>query len=172
MKKFIPVLVFALVFFACEENLDSISIEADTVISEPVAISVPATSNGGVFNFDVSKSESLSDIIDNIGDVTDIQINELSYTYVSFSGNENGVVNDATLKINNIVVSTILNVSPKQEVDNKTKITITDANILGQLESLLLSSKKADLQLFGNATSNEGTMSFVLELNLDMSVTL
>ena len=169
MKKLIP-FIFAIILFAsCEENITPVTISVNTVLSETVEVNLPQTTQGNVHAFDESTTVQLGDYISNIGDVTDITINSLSYTYKMFAGNTAAVINSATLVVNGVTIATINNVNPATETNSNTTIVIDDANVISEIKKILLNNASATIQISGSATSEEGTANFVLETDIDLT---
>ena len=170
MKKLFPLLLSLVLISSCDVNTDPIELTATTSIVEGVAVILPQTSGTSVA-YDQTLTQDLNDLISNFADVSDININSLSYTYKNFSGNTNATIEAAEIVINGSTIASLSSVNVAQEANNGTVFAITDTTILNQLETAFLNNASITIQFAGTAISDEGLAEFEIELFIDVTVT-
>ncbi len=171
MKKLLSLFVVIALIASCDVNTDPIELTATATINEAIAISIPQTT-GTTVNFDEDVDQDLSQIVSNFNDVTDININSLSYQYQNVVGNTNAVIQSATIVINGTTIATLSNVNINQAASNATVFEISDNSILDALEAQFLSNSIASIQFSGTAVSEEGEIDFEIALSINLTVTL
>lgn len=171
MKKLLSLFVVIALIASCDVNTDPIELTATATINEAIAISIPQTT-GTTVNFDEDVDQDLSQIVSNFNDVTDININSLSYQYQNVVGNTNAVIQSATIVINGTTIATLSNVNINQAASNATVFEISDNSILDALEAQFLSNSTVNIQFSGTAVSEEGEIDFEIALSINLTVTL
>ena len=170
MRKIITLLCAVVFISSCDVNSDDIELTATSNINEVIAVTIPQT-NGTTVNFDESVNQNLSDIFSNFADVSDVNINSLSYQYQNVTGNTNAVIQSATIAINGVTIATLTNVNMAQEASNGTVFEISDTAILNQIESLFLNNSTASIEFSGTAVSEEGAVNFEIAMDVNLTVT-
>lgn len=170
MKKFLSLLFVVALISSCDVNTEPIELTATAVVNESIAVTIPQTSGTSV-NFNENVDQDLTEIVSNFNDVTDININSLSYQYQNVTGNTNAVIQSATIVINGTTIATLSNVNMSQEASNGTTFEITDTAILDAIEAQFLSNSTANIQFSGSAVSEEGSVDFDIALAINLTVT-
>ncbi len=170
MKKLF-ILVFAMILVSSCEDTAAIEITTSTSINESVAISVLQTS-GNAIAYDETVTQDLTQLVSNFNDISDINIDALSYKFKNVTGNTNAVIESATIVISGNTIATISNVNIAQEATNATVFPITDTAILDQLETLFLNNSSVTIQFSGMAITDAGDVSFEVEVSMDLTATL
>jgi hypothetical protein len=171
MKKITSLLLVMFLIVACDINTDPIELTATSDVNESISVSIPQT-NGASVAFDQTVDQNLDNIFSNFADVTDVNINSLSYQYSNVTGNANAEIQSATISVNGVVIANLSNVNMAQEASNGTVFQITDNAILDQIESLFLTNSTATISFAGMAVSEEGAVSFDVALTINLTVTL
>lgn len=169
MKKLLS-LVFVMALLSSCEDTDAIVITASTSINESVMVDVPQT-NGASVAYDETVTQDLNQVVSNFDDITDINIDALSYKFKNVVGNTNAIIESATIVINGNTIATISNVNVAQEATNSTVFAITDTTVLNQLETLFLTNSSVSIQFSGMASSDAGDVSFEIEVSMDLTAT-
>ena len=169
MKKLLS-LVFVMTLLSSCEDTDAIVITASTSINESVMVDVPQT-NGASVAYDETVTQDLNQVVSNFDDITDINIDALSYKFKNVVGNTNAIIESATIVINGNTTATISNVNVAQEATNSTVFAITDTTVLNQLETLFLTNSSVSIQFSGMASSDAGDVSFEIEVSMDLTAT-
>lgn len=170
MKKVIPFVLALCLFTGCID-VDPIVVTTSSTLVESVAIIVPQT-NGTAHTTDETVSQDLSDIISNLGDINDITIEEVRYTFKNVIGNPAAVIQNASLVVNGVTIASPSNVNITQEANNATVFTITDPTILDQLANFILTQSAVTLQYTSTTLSDDGSIRFDVEVSVDISATL
>jgi len=170
MKKVLFLLIASLVLSSCDINTEPIELTATAVVNEAIAVSIPQTS-GTTVNFNENVDQDLTEIVSNFNDVTDININSLTYQYENVTGNTNAVIQSATIVINGTTIATLSNVNINQEASNATTFEISDVATLDAIEAQFLSNSTANIQFSGSAVSEEGSVDFDIALAINLTVT-
>ena len=158
--------MFALILISsCEE---SVEITASTTFVDTVEVSIPQ-SNGTDVTYDETTTQNLTELVSNYDDITDINIDSLSYTFSNLTGNLNAVITSATVEINEIIVASNLNIG--QEVTNETVFEITDTALLNQLENTFLTNSSVSIRFYGSASTEEGSVDFNLQVSIGLTAT-
>lgn len=165
MRKFFPFLLALIVIYSCE---DAVEITETMVINESTTVTINQT-NGTALDFEDVIEGDLNQVVSNFNSINDITINSLSYSFANLTGNENASIVSASIEINGIIVADVTAVNIAQEVENQSVFEITDVNVLEQLETSFLNNSAVTLNLFGMAISEEGDISF--DINLSMQLT-
>ena len=155
---------------SCDVNTEPIELTATAVVNESIAVTIPQTSGTSV-NFNENVNQDLTEIVSNFNDVTNININSLSYQYQNVTGNTNAVIQSATIVINGTTIANLTNVNMSQEASNGTTFEITDTAILDAIEAQFLSNSTANIQFSGSAVSEEGSVDFDIALAINLTVT-
>ncbi len=171
MKKIFPFLLTLVFLASCDVNTDPIELTATSDVNESISVSIPQT-NGATVAFNESVTQNLNDIFSNFSDVSNVNINSLSYQYQNVTGNTDAVIESATISVNGTTIATLSNVNMAQEASNGTVFNIDDTAILDQLESLFLSNSSVNIQFSGTAVSEAGSVDFEIELSINLTVTL
>jgi hypothetical protein len=171
MKKVFPFLLAIVLISSCDVNTDPIELTATSNINEAISVSIPQT-NGSTVAFDEAVDQDLNDIFSNFSDVTNVNINSLSYRYQNVSGNTNAVIEAATIVVNGVTIANLSNVNISQEANASTVFEITDSAILDQLETLFLNNTLAAIAFSGTAVSEEGAVDFEVALTINLTITL
>jgi len=167
MKKFFPFLFALILISSCEE---SVEITASTTFVDTVEVSIPQ-SNGTDVTYDETTTQNLTELVSNYDDITDINIDSLSYTFTNLTGNSNAVITSATVEINEIIVATTSNLNIGQEVTNETVVEITDTALLNQLENTFLTNSSVSIRFYGSASTEEGSVDFNLQVSIGLTAT-
>ena len=170
MKKIISFILVVLFVISCTDN-NPITVTASTSVSETVQVAIPQT-NGAPHTTNETINEDLSNVIANLGDVTEINIDNLTYKFSNATGNPNAIIQSGSLVINGITVATLSNVNITQEATDETVFSISDENILNQLESLILNNNSVSVQYSSSTLSDEGPITFDVEISIDITATL
>jgi len=170
MKKFFT-LVFALVLISSCEDTDAIEISTSTSINESVMVNVLQT-NGSAIGYDETVTQDLTQVVSNFNDISNINIDALSYKFKNVTGNTNAVIESATIVINGNTIATISNVNIALEATNSTVFPITDTAVLDQLETLFLNNSSVTIQFSGMAITDESDVSFEIEVSMDLTAIL
>ena len=108
-------------------------------------------------------------MISNFNSINDITIDSLNYSFTNLTGNENASIVNAAIEINGIIVAEVSDLNIAQEVENESIFQITDLNVLDQLETSFLNNSAVILNLSGMAISEEGDVSFDIELSMQLT---
>lgn len=168
MKKVFTLIFIAVFVMSCDVNSDPVEITASTSITESVSISIPQ-SNASV-DYDETINQDLNNVISNLSQVSSINIDNLSYRYLTASGNSAATITSATLSVNGVTVSTISNVNISQAAQAGTVFEITDTNVLDQLETIFLNNSSVTIQFSGSAV--DGPIDFNVEVSISLTATL
>ena len=173
MKKIILLLVFAIFTVSCGGTYELLELKVNNDLTETIDVSIPKTT-GATSIFNLSKTIDLrsGDFADYIDKISAIKITSFTYRLKNFSGNSAGTIPLGNLKFDNTVVSTITNLNVSQEVNSQTIFTVTDSAILSQLENTFLNNTSTKIIASGNALSDEGSMNFVIEVNISLTATI
>lgn len=170
MKKIIPFVLILIVLTACDDS-NPVTITTSTSVSESVEVVVPQT-NGTPHTTDQTVTEDLSSYITNLSDVTQINIDALTYKFSNASGNSNAVIQNASLTINGVTIAAPTNINITQEATNETVFSISDEAILNQIETLILNSNSVTIQYTSSTLSDEGSITFDVEISIQITATL
>lgn len=170
MKKIVLLLSVVLAFTSCLDS-NPVELTATNAITKQVDVTVAQT-NGTPRSLNATATVKLSDVISNVADITDVTINRLSYKFIEFTGNTDGVIQSISLKVNNDVLGTGSNIKVAQESENGTVFQITDTAKIAILENLLKNSTSANLAVEGSALSDAGNMEFKIEIFVNVTVKL
>ena len=165
MKKLFPFLLALIVVQSCEEPVE---ITETMAINQSATITINET-NGTAVNFNDVIEGDLNQVISNFISINDITIDSLSYSFSNLIGNENASIVNASIEINGITVAVVSEVNIAQEIDNESVFQITDLNVLDQLETSFLNNSSVTLNLSGMAISEEGDVSFDIELSMQLT---
>jgi hypothetical protein len=110
-------------------------------------------------------------VVSNFNSINDLTIDSLSYSFTNLTGNENASIISASIDINGINVAVVSDLNIAQEVENESIFQITDLNVLDQLETSFLNNSAVTLNLSGMAISEEGDVSFDIELSMQLTAT-
>ena len=172
MKKTVSALIgLMFIVTSCDIADTPIELSATNEITKTVDVSSPAT-NGTAFAFDESLSINLSEVISDIGDITSVKINTLSFKFKDFTGNTAGVIQTISLKVNGEVLKAFTDLNVSQEATDATVFSITDSAKLAQLESILENDSTTTIQLAGSVLSDAGVMDFKIEVNINLTTTI
>lgn len=171
MRKLFPFLFAVLLISSCDINTDPIELTATSDVNEAISVSIPQT-NGATAAFNETVSQDLNDIFSNFSDVTNVNINSLSYQYQNVSGNTNAVIQSATIVVNGLTIATLSDVNISQSASASTVFEINDAAVLDQLEALFLNNTTATIEFSGTAVSEEGAVDFEIALTINLTITL
>ena len=167
MKKLIPFLLALIVVQSCEEPVE---ITETMVINESATVTIEET-NGTAVNFSDIIEGDVNQVVSNFNSINDITIDSLSYSFTNLTGNENASIISASIDINGINVAVVSDLNIAQEVENESIFQITDLNVLDQLETSFLNNSAVTLNLSGMAISEEGDVSFDIELSMQLTAT-
>jgi hypothetical protein len=167
MKKLIPFLLALIVVQSCEEPVE---ITETMVINESATVTIEET-NGTAVNFSDIIEGDLNQVVSNFNSINDLTIDSLSYSFTNLTGNENASIISASIDINGINVAVVSDLNIAQEVENESIFQITDLNVLDQLETSFLNNSAVTLNLSGMAISEEGDVSFDIELSMQLTAT-
>lgn len=167
MKKIFPFLLALIVVQSCEEPVE---ITETMVITESATVTIDET-NGTAVNFNDVIEGDLNQVVSNFNSINDITIDSLSYSFANLTGNENASIVSASIDINGINVAVVSDLNIAQEVENESIFQITDVNVLNQLETSFLNNSAVTLNLSGMAISEEGDVSFDIELSMQLTAT-
>lgn len=167
MKKvktlFVGILFIAL--SACNITDTPVELNVTNSITKDIAVSVNQTN--GSQSLSETTTVNLSDIVSNVGDITEVKINSLSYKFKDFTGNTAGRVESISLKINNSEFATGTDIDP-----SKQESFTVDSSTFADLENILKNDSQTTLAVAGTMQSNAGDMSFNIEITIDLTVTL
>lgn len=167
MKKLIPFLLALIVVQSCEEPVE---ISETMVINESATVTIEET-NGTAVNFSDIIEGDVNQVVSNFNSINDLTIDSLSYSFTNLTGNENASIISASIDINGINVAVVSDLNIAQEVENESIFQITDLNVLDQLETSFLNNSAVTLNLSGMAISEEGDVSFDIELSMQLTAT-
>lgn len=167
MKKLLPFLLALIVVQSCEEPVE---ITESMLISESATVTIFQT-NGNAVDFDDVIEGDVNQVVSNFNSINDITIDSLSYTFTNLTGNENASIVSAFIEINGITVADVSNLNIAEEIENESIFQITDLNLLDQLETSFLNNSAVTLNLSGMAISEEGDVSFDIELLMQLTAT-
>ena len=167
MKKLIPFLLALIVVQSCEEPVE---ITETMVINESATVTIEET-NGTAVNFSDIIEGDVNQVVSNFNSINDLTIDSLSYSFTNLTGNENASIISASIDINGINVAVVSDLNIAQEVENESIFQITDLNVLDQLETSFLNNSVVTLNLSGMAISEEGDVSFDIELSMQLTAT-
>jgi hypothetical protein len=167
MKKLIPFLLALIVVQSCEEPVE---ITETMVINESATVTIEET-NGTAVNFSDIIEGDVNQVVSNFNSINDLTIDSLSYSFTNLTGNENASIISASIDINGINVAVVSDLNIAQEVENESIFQITDLNVLDQLETSFLNNSAVTLNLSGIAISEEGDVSFDIELSMQLTAT-
>jgi hypothetical protein len=167
MKKLIPFLLALIVVQSCEEPVE---ITETMVINESATVTIEET-NGTAVNFSDIIEGDVNQVVSNFNSINDLTIDSLSYSFTNLTGNENASIISASIDINGINVAVVSDLNIAQEVENESIFQITDLNVLDQLETSFLNNSAVTLNLSGMAISEEGDVSFDIELSMQLTAT-
>ncbi len=170
MKKLFPLFLITLLFVTCQDNLP-VTITTETSITESIEIQVPQT-NGSPHATNEVINENLNNIVANLGEVSELNIDTLSYKFTNANGNPSAEILNATIVINGVNIASISNLNVTQESVNQTVFTISDESILNQIESLFLSTNSISIEYNSSTLSDASLLNFDLEFTLEMTATL
>ena len=165
MKKLIPFLLALIVVQSCEEPVE---ITETMVINESATVTIEET-NGTAVNFSDIIEGDVNQVVSNFNSINDLTIDSLSYSFTNLTGNENASIISASIDINGINVAVVSDLNIAQEVENESIFQITDLNVLDQLETSFLNNSAVTLNLSGMAISEEGDVSFDIELSMQLT---
>ena len=165
MKKLLPFLLALIVVQSCEEPVE---ITESMLISESATVTIFQT-NGNAVDFDDVIEGDVNQVVSNFNSINDITIDSLSYTFTNLTGNENASIVSALIEINGITVADVSNLNIAEEIENESIFQITDLNLLDQLETSFLNNSAVTLNLSGMAISEEGDVSFDIELLMQLT---
>ena len=165
MKKLIPFLLALIVVQSCEEPVE---ITETMVINESATVTIEET-NGTAVNFSDIIEGDVNQVVSNFNSINDLTIDSLSYSFTNLTGNENASIISASIDINGINVAVVSYLNIAQEVENESIFQITDLNVLDQLETSFLNNSAVTLNLSGMAISEEGDVSFDIELSMQLT---
>lgn len=167
MKKVTSILIGVLfiAFTACDITDTPIELSVTNSITKDIAVSVNQTN--GSQSLSETTTVNLSDIVSNVGDITDVKINSLTYKFKDFTGNTDGRVESISLKINNSEFANGTDIDPSKEESFN-----VDSSKFATLESILKNDSQTTLAVDGSLQSNAGDMSFNIEILIDLTVTL
>ena len=171
MKRLITLIFAVVLIVSCDINTDPIELTATSTINEAIQVSIPQT-NGTSVAFNETVTQDLNDVFSNFSDVSNLNINSLSYQYGNVTGNTDAVIESATISINGTTIATLSNVNMAQAANAGTVFSIDDTATLDQLESLFLSNSSANIQFSGTAVSEAGSVDFQIQLSINLTVTL
>jgi hypothetical protein len=166
-KKLIPFLLALIVVQSCEEPVE---ITETMVINESATVTIEET-NGTAVNFSDIIEGDVNQVVSNFNSINDLTIDSLSYSFTNLTGNENASIISASIDINGINVAVVSDLNIAQEVENESIFQITDLNVLDQLETSFLNNSAVTLNLSGMAISEEGDVSFDIELSMQLTAT-
>lgn len=169
MKKILTLIAAVVLISSCEINSDPIELTASTTIHEPISVNIAQTS-GAAAAYDETVAVDLNQIVSNFSQINSVNVDALSYRFQNVTGNTNAVIQSATLVINGITVTSIANVNIAQEANNGSVFTITDQNVLDQLEALFLSTASISIQFTGTVLSDEGSVNFDVRVSVGITV--
>jgi hypothetical protein len=171
MKKILSLVAVALlVFTSCDINENPIEITTTTAINEVVPVTVPQT-NGTAVDFEDTTTVNLADVISNVGDLTSVDVNSMSYKIKNFTGNTAGTVS-LTLKVNGTVYASETDVNVSNAASAGTVFSVTDATLINQLESILLNDSQVNFVFSGSSLSDDGDMNFDIEISVNLTATI
>ncbi len=171
MKKVIALcIIFLMAFTSCISNEDAVEITASSQITKSTSITIAKT-NGTATTFEDSSSVTIADAITNIGDASSITVDALSYKVKNFIGNTDGIAS-ITLKINDVVYTSEVDINVSNAATAGTVFEITDASLISQLQNILLNDAEVTIQFSGSALSDAGDMSFDIEFSINLTATL
>jgi hypothetical protein len=140
------------------------------VINESATVTIEET-NGTAVNFSDIIEGDVNQVVSNFNSINDLTIDSLSYSFTNLTGNENASIISASIDINGINVAVVSDLNIAQEVENESIFQITDLNVLDQLETSFLNNSAVTLNLSGMAISEEGDVSFDIELSMQLTAT-
>lgn len=169
--KYLYYFLVVCVLVSCSESENPVEITSSLTLVESVNVSINETTSGSEA-FDETVEQDLNVVVSNLNDVTDINLNTLSYKFKNVTGSGNVVIEAATIKINNNTIATLSFVNINTAATNNTVFEITDTAVLDQLETLFLNNQSVTINLMGSGISNGGNSSFDVEVTLDITATL
>ena len=149
---------------------DDISISGTKDITKDFSISVDQTTAGTPADLSASTTINLSDVVSDAadGNIESVKINSFNYKFKDFVGaNTTGRVSFA-LKINGEEFTSVTDVDPS----TGTTYTVNEADKLAVLENILKNDSSSDLSAVGTIQSDDGAMSFKIEISFNITVTL
>jgi hypothetical protein len=167
MKNVFPFLFALILMSSCQE---SVEITATTTFVDNVEVSIPQ-SNGTDVIYDETEIQNLNELVSNYDDITDINIDNLSYTFTNLSGNSNAVITSATVEINETIVATTSTLNIGQEVTNETVFEITDTALLNQLENTFLTNSSVSIRFYGSVSTEDGSVDFNMQVSIGLTAT-
>mgnify|MGYP000103127658 CR=1 FL=1 len=173
MKKLILLLVIACVSVSCDSLFELLELKVNNDLTENVEVSVPQTfGKTDVVDFTRTIDLSSGDLGEYIGKITAIEITAFNYKVIQFTGNTNGTISSGVLKFDDVQVSTITNLNISQAANKETVFQITDPTVISKLENTLLNNNSTVISLAGNASSDDGSMDFKIEVNISLIATI
>ena len=173
MKKLIYLLLFSLIIISCNSLEQLLELKVNNDLTESVDAQVPQTSATAVaFNLNTTANLNTGDFAQYAGKISALKINTFSFKFKEFSGNNAGTIPNATLKLDDIDLLTLSNINISQSANSNTSFDISDATVLSQVETALLSSNSITLKLVGNVLSEAGPMEFKVEISMNMTATI
>ena len=166
MKKIAPILFAVFLVLSCEDNQTTINISTPYTLDESFEVGIPQTGSGQT-NFNETSTHDLSQLIANYNDVNSVTVNSLTYQFANFSGDTGGVIQTATLTINNVTIATISNVNISQEAMNNTVFQINDPAVISQVEDILEATSVVNIQASGVVNSSI-PLNFTIDVHLDI----
>jgi len=171
--KFLILLLITLSFSSCDEaeELLNLTRDFDDTIVETIAISIDKTT-GNRATFSNTKVLSIDDpeLQPYINKIKSVEIKNLSYKIINFSGDPTGDVNGEFL-IDNIVYLTNAFVV-KTEADNGTIFKITEVAALNEIATKLKANKKLTAKYSGDALCDNEDMDIPIEITLSVKITV
>lgn len=165
MKKIIPLIFAIVLLLSCEDNT-TVNIGTPYTLDESIEVGIPQSGSGQTV-FNESSSHDLSQLIANYSDINTVTVNNLTYQFTNFSGDTNGVIQSASITVNNVLIATVSNINISQEAANSTIFQISDPAIISQVEDILETTSIINLQASGTINSSI-PLNFNIDVHLDI----
>jgi hypothetical protein len=167
MKKLTYYAVFCLLFLtSCLSNDSPLNPAVTRNFNEIFSVEIQKT-DGKANIFDKSGSFNLSEEISNVDDISSIAVEEIKYQFKNFSGNTEAVAKSLIIKINDIEIASKTDLNINTVVSAGTIYTI-DSTTLSSLENSILSNPNSTYTFSGSVLTDEGIVSFDLEVSIKL----
>ncbi len=170
MKKFLTLVLAIVAFSSCDVN-DAVEFTATTNLNRSVMIGLPQ-SDATAPTYNETVTQDLNDVVTNYSDITNVNVDALSYTFKNVTGDTSAIIQSATIVINGTTVSSLTNVNIAQDATDGTVYEIIDTAILDQLETIFLNNPTVTIQLSGTGSPNTGVVDFEIEVSIQLTVSI
>ncbi len=164
--KYLAVLVLVFGYTSCDELDELTEIDFNTTITESIIANV----DGGVdviLNSNVLVNIANEDTQDYLDKIEKVEILSLDYQIINFNGDNAGVIT-ADLMADSVILDTHTNVTVSNVVG--VMYSVDDTATLNTIANKLKNGSNVVFAVVGTST-NEGGMSFEIEITLSLKVT-